>query len=226
MGVAEYEPRLINQMLEFTYRYVTDVLDDAKVYSNHANKKIIDVDDVKLAVQCRMDHSFTSPPPRDLLMEIARHKNNQQLPLIKPYTGPRLPPDRYCLSSTNYKLASSRKKAHRIQIGLPLSQLSGGQRISLAQVQNKPSGGSGTQGINLISKGVPIPTVALMNKPAPTPVLQSPIVRVQTGLLKAPGGGVPGGFPASQVNLASQSLESLVSSPLKRKHEDDDYDQL
>ena len=46
--------------------YVTDILDDAKVYCSHANKKNIDVDDVKLAIQCRLDHSFTTPPPRDV----------------------------------------------------------------------------------------------------------------------------------------------------------------
>ncbi len=46
--------------------YVTDVLDDSKVYSSHANKKNIDVDDVKLALQCKLDHSFTTPPPRDV----------------------------------------------------------------------------------------------------------------------------------------------------------------
>ena len=46
--------------------YVTDVLDDAKVYSGHAGKKTIDTEDVRLAVQCKMDHSFTTPPPRDV----------------------------------------------------------------------------------------------------------------------------------------------------------------
>ena len=46
--------------------YVTDVLEDARVYCNHANKKEIDAEDVKLAVQIRMDNSFTTPPPRDV----------------------------------------------------------------------------------------------------------------------------------------------------------------
>ena len=45
---------------------MTDVLDDAKVYSSHAGKKSIDTEDVRLAVQCKMDHSFTTPPPRDV----------------------------------------------------------------------------------------------------------------------------------------------------------------
>lgn len=42
-------------------------------------------------------------------MEIARHKNGQSLPLIKPYSGPRLPPDRYCLSAPNFRLAHKKK---------------------------------------------------------------------------------------------------------------------
>ena len=46
--------------------YVTDILDDAKVYSQHANKKNLDAEDVKLAVQCRTERSFTNPPPRDV----------------------------------------------------------------------------------------------------------------------------------------------------------------
>lgn len=39
-------------------------------------------------------------------MEISKHKNSQVLPLIKPYTGLRLPPDRYCLSAPNYKMTT------------------------------------------------------------------------------------------------------------------------
>ena len=53
-------------MMDFHTGYVTDILDDAKVYSTHGNKKNIDVEDVKLAIQCRLDHSFTMPPPRDV----------------------------------------------------------------------------------------------------------------------------------------------------------------
>lgn len=42
------------------------MLDDAKIYSSHASKKEIDADDVQLAIQSRLDHSYTSPPPRDV----------------------------------------------------------------------------------------------------------------------------------------------------------------
>ena len=51
----------------FTYLgYVTDVVEDARVYSTHANRKTINIDDVKLAVSQKLDHSFTSPPPREV----------------------------------------------------------------------------------------------------------------------------------------------------------------
>lgn len=44
------------------------------------------------------------------LLEVARQKNQTPLPLIKPYTGPRLPPDRYCLTAPNYRLKFLPKK--------------------------------------------------------------------------------------------------------------------
>ena len=103
MGINDFEPRVINQMLEFSYRYVTNVLEDARVYSQHARKKVIDIDDVKLAVQMQSDVSFTSPPPREVLLEMARAKNAVQLPLVKAAVGLRLPPDRHCLTACNYR---------------------------------------------------------------------------------------------------------------------------
>ncbi|KAG7249120.1 hypothetical protein CRUP_018787 [Coryphaenoides rupestris] len=124
MGITEYEPRVINQMLEFTYRYVTTIIEDAKIYATHAKKSIVDAEDIKLAIQCRMDQSFTSPPPRDFLLEVARQKNQTPLPLIKPYTGPRLPPDRYCLTAPNYRIKSIQKK-----VATPLSL--SGQRFTV-----------------------------------------------------------------------------------------------
>lgn len=100
-------------------------MEDAKIYATHAKKSTVDADDIELAIQCRVDQSFASPPPRDVspqehslgwkynaqtkglkiqprvlcvqfLLEVARQKNQTPLALIKPHTGPRLPPDRYC----------------------------------------------------------------------------------------------------------------------------------
>uniref|UniRef100_A0A8B9PWH4 TATA-box binding protein associated factor 9 n=1 Tax=Apteryx owenii TaxID=8824 RepID=A0A8B9PWH4_APTOW len=113
--------------------YVTTILEDAKIYSSHAKKSSVDADDVRLAIQCRTDQSFTSPPPRDFLLDIARQKNQTPLPLIKPYSGPRLPPDRYCLTAPNYRLKSLQKKvsssAGRITV----------PRLSVGAVSSRPS---------------------------------------------------------------------------------------
>ena len=57
---------LVELILQPEKGYVSGVLEDAKVYASHANKKNIDSDDIQLAVQCKLDHSFTNPPPRDV----------------------------------------------------------------------------------------------------------------------------------------------------------------
>uniref|UniRef100_G1P107 TATA-box binding protein associated factor 9 n=1 Tax=Myotis lucifugus TaxID=59463 RepID=G1P107_MYOLU len=133
VGITEYEPRVINQMLQFAFLYMTSILDDAKMYSSHAKKATIDAEDVRLAIQCRADQSLTSPPPRDVLLDIERQRSQTPLPLIKPYSGPRLPPDRYCLTAPSYRLKSLQKKAStsvgrktvpRLSVGSVTSRLS------------------------------------------------------------------------------------------------------
>ena len=71
VGITEFEPRVINQMLEFAFPYVTTVVDDAEICSSHPKKATVDADDVRLAIQCRADQSFTSPPPGIFLLDIA-----------------------------------------------------------------------------------------------------------------------------------------------------------
>lgn len=110
MGIMDWEPRVINQLLEFAYNYVTAVLDDARMFSNHANKKAIDVEDVRLAVQMFTEKNVTAPPSRTSLLEVARVKNATTLPIPKPTCGLRLPPDRFCLTSCNFKLKSNKKQ--------------------------------------------------------------------------------------------------------------------
>lgn len=92
-GVQQYEPNVVHQMLEFSYSkfqkiliihgtimtspvfycdvylitgYIVGVLEEAKLYSEHCGKKEIDESDVRLAIHNKLDHSFTSPPPRDV----------------------------------------------------------------------------------------------------------------------------------------------------------------
>ncbi|EFJ17223.1 hypothetical protein SELMODRAFT_68945, partial [Selaginella moellendorffii] len=104
MGVAEYEPRVVNQFLDMWYRYVAEVLGDAQAYSEHAGKPAIDCEDVKLAVQSRVNHSFSQPPPRETLLELAKVRNSIPLPKVIGGPGLALPPDQDTLTAVNYQL--------------------------------------------------------------------------------------------------------------------------
>lgn len=104
MGVEEYEPRVIQQFLELSYRYVVDVLSDSQIYSDHASKSSIDVDDVKLAIQSRVNSTFSQPPPREILMELARSRNKLPLPKTIQTGGMPLPPEQHTLIHPNYQL--------------------------------------------------------------------------------------------------------------------------
>lgn len=108
LGISDYEPAVVTQMLEYSYRYITSVLEDARIYSNHARKKALDVDDVKMAVQMQCEQNNTAPPTREVLLELSQFRNSTQLPLVKPGAGLRLPPDRHCLTAVNYRLRSAR----------------------------------------------------------------------------------------------------------------------
>ncbi|XP_065354327.1 transcription initiation factor TFIID subunit 9 [Calliphora vicina] len=138
LGIQEYEPRVINQLLEFTYRYVTCILDDAKVFANHARKKTIDLDDVKLATEVVLDKAFTCPPPRHIISKLADVRNAMPLPPIKPHCGLRLPPDRYCLSACNYKLRAATQSKKMTKSAL--------ESRSTIKTQIKSAGGASSAG--------------------------------------------------------------------------------
>lgn len=103
MGVEHYEPRVVNQLLEFIHRYTTEVLEDAQLYASHAEKSDVDLEDVRLAIQSRVNLSFTNPPPRELLMELAQKRNGMPLPAVAP-TEVRLPQQQHCLVNPNYQV--------------------------------------------------------------------------------------------------------------------------
>ncbi|XP_050045373.1 transcription initiation factor TFIID subunit 9 [Dermacentor andersoni] len=232
MGILDYEPRVINQMLEFTYRYVTNILEDARLFSNHAKKRAVDVDDVRLAIQMQAEKTFTSPPPRDLLMEIARQKNSTPLPLIKANAGPRLPPDRYSLTACNYRLKSAKKP--RIQVGLPpqlgltmqANSAAGLSKVTPALSLNSKTGAT----LAVVSKSAAAPTVTIVSRPAttnkthPTPIIKlsqrpplnvstavssaapTPIVQVTAAPQPAP--------PAPTTAAAVPATEAVASAPV------------
>ncbi|XP_035443875.1 transcription initiation factor TFIID subunit 9 [Spodoptera frugiperda] len=207
VGITDYEPRVVNQLLEFTYRYVTSVLDDARVFATHAKKKTIDLDDVRLAVQMQLDKSFTSPPPREVLLEISRVKNVNPLPMIKPHCGLRLPPDRYCLSACNYRLKPAVKKA------APKPTISAVPSLKTVTSSKPPP----TQ--NVVVKR---PPGAIVNVATPKPtVVPKPVLKFTSGtkVVAKPAVRVTAG-PSAHTSVKME----LDEGPQKRKREDDDYE--
>jgi hypothetical protein len=100
-------------LMEFSSRYIYEVLKEANVYRMHASRDELDVADIRLAVQCRTDacvsssflaltfgllleltrrcRSVTQPLPREGYSEIARLKNLSRLPLIPPSVEQQIP---------------------------------------------------------------------------------------------------------------------------------------
>ncbi|KXJ78998.1 hypothetical protein RP20_CCG002551 [Aedes albopictus] len=224
LGVSDYEPRVINQLLEFTYRYVTCILDDAKVFANHARKKVIELDDVKLATQMILDKAFTSPPPRDVLLEIARNRNNIPLPLIKTHCGLRLPPDRYCLSACNYKLRAVQqpKKMNKSAIE---------SRSTLKTTMGKGTTTSATTGVKRPAvQSTPKTQVVTIPKPVFKFTSTAAKSSASTKTVKAinpVGGEGPNGIEIKtevvEDPLAFGTSDTEVGS-MKRKREEDDFE--
>ncbi|KAF7038910.1 hypothetical protein CFC21_049005 [Triticum aestivum] len=116
LGEGEYEPRVVHQFLDLAYRYVGDVLGDAQVYADHAAKPQLDADDVRLAIQAKVNFSFSQPPPREVLLELARSRNKIPLPKsIAPPGSIPLPPEQDTLLSENYQLLPALKPPTQIE---------------------------------------------------------------------------------------------------------------
>ncbi|XP_030766159.1 transcription initiation factor TFIID subunit 9 [Sitophilus oryzae] len=203
MGITEYEPKTIVQLTEFVYRYATSILEEARMYANNNNnsqKKCLEVGDIRLALQLTAQSSFTTPPPREVVIECASIKNYSMLPIVKPHCGLRLPPDRYCLTSCNYTLKASHKK----------SQLK--------------SGFNSGPGLKITSKS----NVGFIRKPAPGIVRQS--VTIPKPTMKISGNPIPQTKtilkPKIQISQnvhisIPQSTTSMGENSLKRKREED-----
>jgi transcription initiation factor TFIID subunit 9B len=102
MGVSEYNPRVIAQLLEFMHRNVLEVLQDSLDYRDHSGRKDLDIEDVKVAINTRDAMNLVDPPPREVLQGIARQCNAQPLPMIVERFGVRIPEEKFCLTNANY----------------------------------------------------------------------------------------------------------------------------
>ena len=79
------------------------MVEEAKLMSQHARKKKIDVDDVRLGCAMLRERSWARPPARLILSQLAQSRNKHALPVPSLKLGLRLPPDRFSLTATNFR---------------------------------------------------------------------------------------------------------------------------
>lgn len=66
-AVQDAQIGVLQQLLEFSHRYTSQVLSDALVYADHAGRSNkIELDDVSLAVQARVGWEFGGRVPKDV----------------------------------------------------------------------------------------------------------------------------------------------------------------
>ncbi|XP_073819619.1 TBP-associated factor 9 [Musca autumnalis] len=228
LGIHEYEPRVINQLLEFCYRYVTCILDDAKVFANHARKKTIDLDDVKLATEVVLDKAFTCPPPRHVISKLAEVRNSMPLPPIKPHCGLRLPPDRYCLSACNYKLRAANQAKKMTKSAL--------DNRSTIKAQVKGGAGSSVKRQTVVTPKaqvvtIPKPVIKFTTTPKTVSVDGS---KVMSGSSGAAGGGISDtvGEVKMEVDTDTNTVVGSIttvqssnsSAGVKRERDEDEFE--
>jgi len=109
MGVQSFDPRVPDQLLEFIHTYTVNVLKDAQIFQAHRSGQKVEIEDLRLAIQSRVNNSFTQPPPRELMLELAADRNSQPLNPVPKRFGVLLPPESMVLGNANYQLGDVAK---------------------------------------------------------------------------------------------------------------------
>ena len=115
-GIQNYEDHVPLQLMDFAYRYTSEILKDAVIYNDHAHPNISNAgnagvhhtqlsnEDVRLAIAARTNYQFQPVPPKKMLMKLAAERNQKPLPPVMPMWGIRLPPEKYCLTAKDWRL--------------------------------------------------------------------------------------------------------------------------
>jgi transcription initiation factor TFIID subunit 9B len=106
MGIDDYEPRVLQQLLEFMQQYTAEIFADSSHYAEHAGRAgQLECEDVQLSVRLRA--AMSQPTAPQLTEWMARARNRE--PLTAP-TVPnvQLPNPKLCLVEENWQLAPTR----------------------------------------------------------------------------------------------------------------------
>ena len=101
MGVHNFEPRVLHQLLECMQRYTAEVVLEGGEYAVHAGRSQLESEDVHLAIRLRAAASQAGAS--SLIEWLAKERNRVPLPEA-PRSAGQLPPQRLCLLNQNYQL--------------------------------------------------------------------------------------------------------------------------
>jgi transcription initiation factor TFIID subunit 9B len=104
LGVANHHPNVVPMLMEFAHRYAMEICEDALMYAGHSARTDPELADVKLAIQAKVNYSFTPPPQKEFLLELADEVNKEPLPELSEQYGLRLPKDDYRLTQSNFQI--------------------------------------------------------------------------------------------------------------------------
>lgn len=126
-GIASYQDHVPLQLMDFAHRYTSGILKDAIIYNDHSqlnntnsqqapsgvlsnagnagsSQTNLTTDDIRLAILSRTYYQFKPLPPKELLLELAKERNRKPLPAVIPSWGLRLPPEKYCLTASDWNI--------------------------------------------------------------------------------------------------------------------------
>ena len=90
-----------------------EVLEESQVYAEHAGRETVELDDVKLAVEAKLQTEFTRPAGTEEMHEYAASVNRAPMPPLTNRPGIRMPQDDNLLSA-NYQFFRMRYHARKI----------------------------------------------------------------------------------------------------------------
>ena len=102
MGVEEYEPRVVQQLLEYMQTYAVDVFADAAQLAEHAGRPgQLECEDVQLSARLKAQAAQTHSP--QLIEWMARTRNQEAL-ITPSVPNIQLPNPKLCLVEENWQL--------------------------------------------------------------------------------------------------------------------------
>ncbi|KAJ3075451.1 hypothetical protein HDU98_008069 [Podochytrium sp. JEL0797] len=227
MDVNDYSPAVLPMLNEFLHRYVLDVVGDAQLFAEHAGRGDVEVDDVRLAVQGQLLHSFTSVPSKEVLSEIAASKNVAPLPLVAEKHGLRIPPERHALTGSHFQILPKKPslaEPKKPSVAAPAPKAPSAQQQQFQQFQQQQQ-----MQQNMAFQPQPF-MFGGMGQPVPAFNPPSMNFNAPGGFMNMMQGGMPqanmmmmGGGAGQPMAMHVQPLQP-VANTVPMKMEEDDYD--